>query len=107
MTKFRANNRTPWSKKKVANWFGNRGMAIPAAAIRWHKIGTVTETTSGEKHRALAVAVDMPVGSWDTHYDTRPGEIDLFVIDSGYAEVWDSIPAPRGVWSTKAGKAVR
>ena len=105
MTKFRANNRTPWSKKKVANWFGNRGMAIPAAAIRWHKIGTVTD--GDERHRVLAVAIDMPEGSFDFHYDTRPGEIDLFVIDSGCAEVWDSIPAPRGVWSTKAGKAVR
>jgi hypothetical protein len=107
MTKFRANNRTPWSKKKVAAWFGNRGMAIPAAAIRWHKIGTVTETSSGEKHTVLAVVLDMPYNSFDFCWDTRPGEIDLFVIDSGYVEIWDSIPAPRGVWSTKARKAVR
>jgi hypothetical protein len=107
MTKFRANNRTPWSKKKVAAWFGNRGMAIPAAAIRWHKIGTVTETISGEKHTVLAVVLDMPYNSFDFHWDTRPGEIDLFVIDSGCVEIWDSIPAPRGAWSTKAGKAVR
>jgi hypothetical protein len=100
-----------FSKKRVCNFLGDRGMPVSPSEILWCAAGTYIgrdyhgcdengkQVYTLAARQAIAVIIkSKPRGCWDG-CDTESGLMDIYSLGNIYGELEDEVRAPRGVWT--------